>query len=319
MNAGAVREVRGRFRTVDGLALEWRAWMLRNAPIWRSLVIHHGLGEHCGRYETVLEAARESQCNVFSFDARGHGLSPGPRGDAPALQALVDDLDNFLQFLNDELGLRRPVLLGHSMGGLIAAAFALSRSNQWHLQRLCLSAPAFRPHLSTIQRLKENVARALYLLRPDLALASGLPTEGISRDRLQVARYRGDALVHDRISVRLALGLIDGGRAALASAPRLRIPCLVQHGEADPITDSSASRLFYEQISSEHRRLCLYPEGRHESFHELPDVRDRALNDLCDWLEEAWQDRALEEGVRSQPEGEPALAGLTGAAPEAGN
>ncbi len=295
MGATGQREVRGRFRTIDGIALEWRGWLFRDAPIWRSVVFHHGLGEHCGRYESLQEVARQLGCNLFSYDARGHGLSPGGRGDAPSARTLAQDLDQYLEFLRHELDLRRPALLGHSMGGLIVSLFALHGSNQWHLQSLCLSAPGFSPRLSSLQKAKELAARALLRLQPGLNLATGLPADAISRDRVQVARYVADPLVHDRISVRLAISLIEAGKYCLRNAGRLRIPCLLQHGDADQITDPGASMLFFQRLTGEAKEMRLYRGGFHEIYNEAPDVRDPALNDLCDWLEAAFAERAREE------------------------
>jgi pimeloyl-ACP methyl ester carboxylesterase len=60
------------------------------------------------------------------MDLRGHGLSDPPRGDHYAVSALAEDIGA----VADGLGLQRFVLVGHSMGGSAAAAYAGSHPDR---------------------------------------------------------------------------------------------------------------------------------------------------------------------------------------------
>jgi pimeloyl-ACP methyl ester carboxylesterase len=61
---------------------------------------------------------------TVAVDLRGHGQSSQPESDY-TMQTFVDDL----VWLTDRLGLRRPVIIGHSLGGMIALALAASSPN----------------------------------------------------------------------------------------------------------------------------------------------------------------------------------------------
>ena len=74
----------------QGIELFWRVWEAPDPTA--SLLLVHGLGEHSGRYDTFAEILAGSGTSVFSFDLRGHGRSPGPRGDVDAFPRLLEDL-----------------------------------------------------------------------------------------------------------------------------------------------------------------------------------------------------------------------------------
>ena len=91
-----------------------------------SILLVHGLGEHSGRYGHVAGRLAALGLEVCGYDLRGHGRSEGPRGSIPHSDALLEDLRHVF----DELDRRGraagdeapPLLLGHSLGGTIAAA-----------------------------------------------------------------------------------------------------------------------------------------------------------------------------------------------------
>ena len=108
----------GRGLGAQGVELRWRVWDAPNPKA--SLLLVHGLGEHSGRYEAFAKALSQAGTSVFAFDLRGHGLSPGPRGDVDAFPRFLEDLLG----MEEEMGRQIPgglprFLMGHSLGGLI--------------------------------------------------------------------------------------------------------------------------------------------------------------------------------------------------------
>ncbi|GGR22161.1 alpha/beta fold hydrolase [Deinococcus ruber] len=102
----------------------------------RSAVIAlHGLMGN-GACWTPVARALEHEYDVVMPDARGHGLS-----SAPAEGYLYDDHANDVLGLIEALELSRPVLLGHSMGGMTAAVVA-SRLGA-SLRAVVLADPTF--------------------------------------------------------------------------------------------------------------------------------------------------------------------------------
>jgi pimeloyl-ACP methyl ester carboxylesterase len=87
------------------------------------LVLAHGVGDDGLCWTTVAEALAP-EYDVIMVDARGHGRSEAPEhGYRPNVQA--EDLAGLIA----ALGLRRPIVLGHSMGAATALMLASAHPN----------------------------------------------------------------------------------------------------------------------------------------------------------------------------------------------
>ncbi len=135
MSASTVERVTNR----RGLGLLVRRWEPSAAP-WGSVCIVHGLAEHSGRYERTGEQLAAAGLNAVALDLTGLGASGGRRGHVPDLDYWLDDVADLLSGAGDASPGAPQVLLGHSMGGLVALAYALS--NRPRPDALVISAPA---------------------------------------------------------------------------------------------------------------------------------------------------------------------------------
>ncbi|MCR9143102.1 MAG: lysophospholipase [bacterium] len=274
----------GKFTGWDGMSLFYQCWLADDPARGRNLIIHHGIGEHSGRYQPVVDAFAGERVNIFALDARGHGRSPGKRGDSRALDDFVPDLECFFEFLKNEYQVRKPILLGHSMGGIVAVGFTLKFSNQWHLRSLITSGAGLRPNLDLVQKIKSGVGRVLAPLAPSLTVPIGLPLTMLSHDLQTIKSYDTDPLNHGVVSLRMGVGLIDAGEELIRQAERIKIPVLVMHGEDDLIASMTGSIEFHQRCSSPEKELRLYPGLYHEIFNETPAERERVLADLHRWV-----------------------------------
>ena len=115
-------------QTDDGLDLKLQVWPA-GRPARGTVLIVHGLGEHVGRYAHVARYLNEQGFDVAGYDHRGHGRSGGAKGRLGQVDDFVRDLGRVL----DAVRARCPaplVLLGHSLGGIIAARFVAARSRR---------------------------------------------------------------------------------------------------------------------------------------------------------------------------------------------
>ncbi len=213
--------------TDDGLPLFLHDWP-HAAPRGTVLIVH-GLGEHGGRYAHVAAQLNAWGWRVLAHDHRGHGRSGGERGRIASDDALLRDLSLVIDAAR--AGSTGPLLLlGHSMGGLIAARFVAeglqAAPAPWHreVDGLVLSSPALRIGMNGFQKL---LLATLGPLAPNLAVANGLEPSWVSRDPAVVAAYVADPLVHDRITPRLTRFIVDGGEFVRGVAPRWRVPTLL--------------------------------------------------------------------------------------------
>jgi alpha-beta hydrolase superfamily lysophospholipase/RimJ/RimL family protein N-acetyltransferase len=246
-----------------------------------SVLIVHGLGEHSGRYAHVAGALAALGLRVRAYDHRGHGRSGGPRGGIPHADALLDDLRLVFDGLAAEApGEPPPFLLGHSMGGTVAAR---ATAGGWVAPRgLILSSPALAAPVSRAQRLLAAVARRTM---PDRAVPNGLPVDGLSREPATVAEYRADPDVHDRISTRLFDFIVDAGAATRADAGRIAVPTLLLVAGQDRLVDPAGSREFAAALADGIGTVHVYEDLFHEVFNERASDRERVLGDLTAWVE----------------------------------
>src|SRR3954470_2628953 len=112
-----------------------RRWPAEDAA--RLVVLVHGYGEHIGRYEHVARTLAARGSTVVGPDHVGHGASEGERALVEDFEAIVDDLRGVVQDARGDLPV---VMVGHSMGGLIATRYA--QRHREDLAGLVLSGPA---------------------------------------------------------------------------------------------------------------------------------------------------------------------------------
>ena len=268
--------------TRDGLTLRLRHWPLaQTGASQRTVLLVHGLGEHCGRYHALALQLNAWGWQVVGYDQRGHGRSDGARGGIAHDDDLLHDLAGVIDRVRGALP-GPLLLLGHSMGGLVAARFVAGDDGAgWAraVDALVLSSPALDPGMSPAQRL---LLATLGRLAPQLALGNGLKPEWISRDPQVVRDYLGDPLVHDRITPRLARFIVDGGKAVAARAAGWRVPTLLLYAGADRCVAPAGSERFAAAAPQALVAAKRFPALYHEIFNEPERVEVCAA--LSGWL-----------------------------------
>ena len=282
-------------KTEDGVDLHIKRWPLVRAAKGTVLIVH-GLGEHIDRYTELAAHLNEWGWSVFGYDQRGHGASGGARGDTPNgtqlledLALVIDELRSDRQFLNGPL-----VMLGHSMGGLVASRFvassvalepdaAVQPLPRWvrQIDALVLSSPALDPGMNLIQQGLLAVAGPL---APHLAVGNGLKVSWISRDAAVVSAYTADPLVHDRITPTLARMILDGGQFVRQRAAQWLVPTLLIWAGADRCVNPAGSAAFAEMAPRSRLTAHCFEGLYHEIFNE-PE-KAQVFHALQSWLEQ---------------------------------
>jgi alpha-beta hydrolase superfamily lysophospholipase len=265
----------------DGTTLARRRWPAATLTERGTVVLVHGIGEHGGRYAHVAARLSAEGWSVVAVDHRGHGASGGARGVLAANDDLLTDLATVVDAERD----RRPsalLLLGHSMGGLIAARFVAGAVRP--VDGLILSSPALATRMTALQKVLLAVGRRLF---PDLAIGNGLDPQFVSHDAAEVAAYIADPLVHDRVSARLAAFIADGGASVRDRAAAWHVPTLLLYAGDDRYVDPAGSAAFLAAAPSDVVTGQCFPALYHELFNEVE--RDAVLDVVSRWLHErAW-------------------------------
>ena len=269
--------------TDDGLTLHLRVWPAGDPP--RGVVVLvHGLGEHIDRYDHVARRLNGLGFAVVGYDHRGHGRSPGARGGMPCDDALCADLGRVLYAARESFP-GPLVLLGHSLGGLIAGRFVAeglqaTPAKWWRpVDALVMSSPALDPGTNAVQKLLLAVVAPLL---PNLAVNNGLKVDWISRDAGVVKAYAADPLVHDRVTGRLGLFVARQGPAVIAAAPQWKTPTLLMWAGSDRCVAPAGSAAFAAGAPRDVVTVREWPGLFHEIFNE-PEQGD-VLKVLDDWL-----------------------------------
>jgi alpha-beta hydrolase superfamily lysophospholipase len=263
-----LRAMQPTLTTADGLTLHWREWPLGDARA--TVLLVHGLGEHIGRYEHVAAQLQRGGHRVVGYDQRGHGSSAGARGRLHH----ADDLLHDLALVIDAVRAQHPgalTLLGHSMGGLIAARMVAAALQAdvpawWRpVDALVLSSPALDLGMSGAQK---ALLAVLGPLAPNLAVNNGLKPAWISRDPAVVKAYAADPLVHDRVTPRLVRFLVDAGVFVHAHAAQWRVPTLLLYAGSDRCVAPAGSAAFEAAAPKHVVTSRAFPVLFHEIFNE---------------------------------------------------
>jgi alpha-beta hydrolase superfamily lysophospholipase len=266
----------------DGTALFVRDWPAPSTSVNASamhdgIVIMHGLGEHCGRYAHVARFFNALGFTVRTYDHRGHGRSGGARGDVPDDEAMLRDARLLINDFAKQLQ-APPLLLGHSMGGLFAARFAVAGLAP--LRGLILSSPALAIRMSGVQSALLTVASFLI---PGVGMPNGLQTRFLSHDGEVVQAYENDALVHGKVSARLLNSMLLAMTYTHDHAPQLTMPVLLLVAEDDHLVDPVGSKRLAARLAPATSTAIYYEGFYHEIFNELDATR--VFDDLRIWLE----------------------------------
>ncbi len=256
-----------------------QTWLPDEEPRAVVLLIH-GLGEHSSRYTHVAKHLTQRGYAVFTIDHYGHGKSDGHAGFVERFSVYLDGVAGLLETARSEYPGQPMFLLGHSMGGLIAATFLLDHQSAF--RAAVLSAPAIKSDQAP-PAIIIALIRLLSALAPTLPLIQ-LDASGVSRDPAVVSAYMNDPLVnHGKLSARLLSEMSATMQGTVARAALIKLPILLLHGEDDQLTSLDGSVELYEAVSSTDKKLKTYPGLYHEIFNE-PE-QDAVLEDMSTWLE----------------------------------
>ena len=268
----------GRFTGHKNLNLYYQYWLPDKSPKAILLVVN-GMAEHSGRYTNLVNRFVPKGYGVYSHDHRGHGKSEGLRCYVDRFSDYVSDLKTFFDIVRGQHGDTKIFLVGHSMGGTIATAYAVE--HQRELAGLLLSGAGLKMG-STVSPALIAMAGVLSVLLPKMG-ATVLDASAISQDQAVVDAYVNDPLVYrGKIRARTGAELIRTMKELAPQIPDISLPILVMHGTADQLSNPQGSKMLYELAGSKDKMLKLYDGFCHEIFNELG--REQVFADMETWL-----------------------------------
>ena len=264
----------------DGTQIFYRSYAAETEKA--RMVISHGLGEHSGRYENVVAPLLAAGISIWAPDHRGHGKSGGRRGHAVRFGQYLADLHQVFGLMRTDLPAgRKCFLLGHSLGGLIAARYAQQYAAG--IDALILSSPALGMVVA-VPAAKQRLAKLTSAIYPALSMKNELDATKLSHDQKVVQAYIDDPLVHDRVSARWFTEFLTAMQAAHGDAGQIQVPILMQVAADDHLVSAPAAQKFFDQLTTADKTFRRYEGLYHEIYNAPADQRKTVLNDLIGWV-----------------------------------
>ncbi|MGC8708216.1 MAG: lysophospholipase [Athalassotoga sp.] len=240
------------------------------------VVIIHGLGEHVSRYDVISKEFNAAGLEMVGFDQRGHGKNPVIKGYVDHFEDFLKDIDDFVKMQKTTLPI---FMLGHSLGGLIAARY--NEEFQGRLKGTVLSSGAFSSQ--NVPALTKAVARVFSTLNPKMAFNNGIDPKTISRNEEVISDYTKDPLVHNRITARLSSELFKNIEIVFEKAPYFTTPVLMIAGSQDKIVPYDGTKKLFSSIASKDKELKIFDGAYHEIFCD-PQYSSEFRKTIIDWI-----------------------------------
>ncbi|MGE8654849.1 MAG: bifunctional alpha/beta hydrolase/class I SAM-dependent methyltransferase [Acinetobacter gandensis] len=237
------------FISHDGTALFYQHW--ENAEPKRNrkkkaVILFHRGHEHSGRMAHLVEELGLNEFDFFAWDARGHGQSPGERGDAPSFSACVHDIQYFVQHLHAEYNIQPEniAIVAQSVGAVLAATWVHDYAPK--IRALCLASPAFdiklyvpfaKPGLNLLSKVRGN-----------FFINSYVKAKMLTHDQERAKSYDTDPQIARAISVRMLLGLYAASERIVQDAQHIFVPTQILCSGSDFVVQQKPQREFYAKL-----------------------------------------------------------------------
>lgn len=261
------------FTTHDGVSLFYRHWPAADAQpnaARRAIVMFHRGHEHGGRMAHLVEELGLQGFDFFAWDARGHGESPGERGDSPSFATSVRDVQTFIDHIASAYGIDTGdmVVLAQSVGAVVISTWAHDYAPK--IRALVLASPAFKVKLYVpFARPGLKLMRAW---RGNFFVNSYVKAKFLSHDPQRIASFENDPLISRPISVNMLLGLYDAAERVVADAQAIQIPTQLLISGSDFVVHRKPQEQFFQRLGSLDKEMHILPGF----FHDTLGERDRA-------------------------------------------
>lgn len=254
------------FITHDGTTLFYQRWAAAYQPAKKAIVLFHRGHEHSERMAHLVEELNLPDFDFFAWDARGHGQSPGERGDAPSFSACVKDIQYFMRHIEAEYQIKTSdiAIVAQSVGAVLAATWVHDYAPP--LRALCLASPAFdiklyvpfaKPGLSLLSKIKGN-----------FFITSYVKANMLTHDRERATDYAQDPQIAKAISVRMLLGLYTAAQRIVADAQHIFVPTQVLCSGADFVVHRKPQQLFYQRLAHPNKEFHILEGFYHDTLGE---------------------------------------------------
>ncbi len=261
-----MQEQQKTFATADGTELFYRYRPAANGSNNKAIVLFHRGHEHSGRMMFVADELGFDDFAYFAWDARGHGHSPGERGDSPSLGTSVADVQNFLQHIKNQYGieLENIAVIAQSVGAVLVSTWLHDYAPK--IRCAVLASPAFKVKLYVpFARLGLKLMQAW---RGNFFVNSYVKAHYLTHDKDRQISYNNDPLIARAISVRILLGLHDAAHRVVTDAQAITTPIQLLISGSDWVVHHKPQHDFYNHLGSRIKERHVFKDFYHDTLGE---------------------------------------------------
>lgn len=259
------------FTTHDGEALFYRHWPAVSGHRKGAVVLFHRGHEHSGRMAHIPDELDMPDYDFFAWDARGHGESPGSRGDAPSFAALVRDVQSFIDHIGHVHGIEPAdiAVVAQSVGAVVAATWVHDYAPK--IRALVVASPAFKVKLYV--PFARPGLRFMQAVQGNFFVQSYVKSTFLTHDKARQRSFDEDKLITRAISVRILLGLYEAAKRVVEDARAIVVPTQLLVSGSDWVVHHGPQHRFYVNLGSAIKERRILPGFYHDTLGE----KDRAL------------------------------------------
>jgi alpha-beta hydrolase superfamily lysophospholipase len=265
-DAGVLPPTEHAFTTHDGVALFYRHWRATAGAARGAIVLLHRGHEHSGRMAHLPAELHLPDFDFFAWDARGHGRSPGARGDSPSFGTSVRDLQTFVAHIGERHGFAPEsiAVIAQSVGAVAAAAWVHDYAPR--IRGMVLASPAFKVKLYVPLALPG--LRLMRWLRGNFFVTSYVKARLLTRDAERAAAYDSDPLIAKSISVNILLGLQHTADRIVADAAAITVPTQLLMSDRDWVVHHGPQHAFFERLGAATKEKHVLQGFYHDTLGE---------------------------------------------------
>ena len=277
-----MQEQQKTFRTTDGTELFYRYRPASNGSNNKAIVLFHRGHEHSGRMMFVADELGFDDFAYFAWDARGHGHSPGERGDSPSIGTSVADVQDFIQHIQQEYGIaaQNIAVIAQSVGAVLVSAWLHDYAPK--IRCAVLASPAFKVKLYV--PFARMGLKLMQKWRGNFFVNSYVKSHYLTHNLERQHSYNNDTLITRAISVRILLGLYAIAERVVADAQAITVPTQLLISGDDWVVHHQPQHDFYNRLGSHIKERHVLAGFYHDTLGE--QNREVAFKEMRRFLTE---------------------------------
>ena len=261
-----MQEQQKTFQTADGTALFYRYRPAQNGNTRQAIILFHRGHEHSGRMMFVADELGFDDFAYFAWDARGHGNSPGERGDSPSMATSIADIQDFVHHIEREYGIptENIAVIAQSVGAVLVSAWLHDYAPK--IRCAVLASPAFKVKLYV--PFARSGLKLMQKWRGNFFVNSYVKSHYLSHNLERQQSYNNDPLITRAISVRILLGLYDTAERVVADAQAITTPIQLLISGSDWVVHHAPQHDFYNRLGSHIKERHVLAGFYHDTLGE---------------------------------------------------